>query len=285
MKDQDISAEPRSLLGRDEPPAVEILNATGGSAVVLLCDHASNRIPRRLGTLGLDPALLSDHIAWDAGAAEVARRLSAHLDSTLVLSGYSRLVIDCNRPLSSPESIPESSAGIPIPGNRGLSPEKRRARIEGLFLPYHGAIGRLLDGRTDRATVLLSIHSFTPVLNGRPRPWHVGVSHWRDRRLAALLLGALKRGGDAAIGDNQPYAIQEDTDYTIPRHGEDRGLPSAMIEIRQDGVDTELAAARWAARLADAWHRIEAEAARWLHDQATGSLCATTRHKNVSPRS
>lgn len=245
------------LLGPDEPPAVEILNARGGCQAVLLCDHASRRIPRRLGTLGLDPALLSDHIAWDPGAAEVARRLSAHLDAPLVLSGYSRLVIDCNRPLSSPESIPESSAGVPIPGNRGLPPEARKTRVEALFQPYHGAVGQLLDSRSGRPTVLLSIHSFTPVLNGQARPWHIGVSHWRDPRLAKLLLGTLVPAGDLVIGDNEPYPIEEPTDYTIPRHGEGRGLPSAMIEIRQDEIQTEAAAAAWAARLAEAYQSIE----------------------------
>jgi predicted N-formylglutamate amidohydrolase len=120
---------------------------------------------------------------------------------------------------------------------------------------------RVLDARARRPTVLLSIHSFTPVLDGRPRPWHVGVSHWRDRRLAALLLGALARDGDLTVGDNEPYPIEDAIDYTIPAHGEGRGLPAAMIELRQDGVATPAAATAWAERLADAWRRIEAEAA------------------------
>jgi predicted N-formylglutamate amidohydrolase len=268
MREPEAGAGAVALLGRDAPPAVEILNAQGGGRVVLLCDHASNRIPRRLGTLGLKPALLSDHIAWDPGAAEVARHLSAHLDAPLVLSGYSRLVIDCNRPLSSPQSIAESSAGVPIPGNHGLSPAERRARVEALFQPYHDAVCRLLDGRPQRATVLLSIHSFTPVLNGQPRPWHIGVSHWRDPRLATLLLGALSRSGDIVIGDNQPYPIEEDTDYTIPRHGEGRGLPSAMIEIRQDGLRSEADTAAWAARLADAYRSIAGELMQRLQSRA-----------------
>jgi predicted N-formylglutamate amidohydrolase len=143
---------------------------------------------------------------------------------------------------------------VPIPGNHGLSPEERRGRVEALFQPYHDAVCRLLDGRPQRATVLLSIHSFTPVLNGQPRPWHIGVSHWRDPRLATLLLGALSRSGDIVIGDNQPYPIEEDTDYTIPRHGEGRGLPSAMIEIRtgrRSERGGEVKTAAWAARLAD----------------------------------
>lgn len=159
---------------------------------------------------------------------------------------------------------------MPVPGNLGLSPEERRGRIEGLFRPYHAAIDRLLDGRTRGAAVLLSIHSFTPILNRQPRPWHIGVSHWRDPRLATLLLGALGRYGDLVVGDNQPYPIEEATDYTIPQHGEGRGLPSAMIEIRQDGARTEAAVAAWAARLAQAYRLIEAELTKRLDSPARG---------------
>ncbi len=137
--------------------------------------------------LGLDAIQLADHIGWDPGAADVARRLSTSLDAPLILSGYSRLVIDCNRPLHSAESIPEHSDGVPVPGNRGLLPEEREIRIEALYRPYHDAIDRLLDDRGPRPSLLLSIHSFTPVLHGRPRPWQIGVSSWRDRRLAELL--------------------------------------------------------------------------------------------------
>jgi len=179
-----------------------------------------------------------------------------------VLSGYSRLVIDCNRPLRSAESIAEQSGGVPVPGNLGLSFKERESRINALFLPYHGAIGRLLDGRTQRPSLLLSIHSFTPILNGRPRPWHIGVSHWRDRRLAALMLGALAHSGEFTVGDNEPYPIEADVDYTIPVHGDGRGLPSVMIEIRQDGIRTAAGATAWAARLAEAYRLIESEARR-----------------------
>jgi predicted N-formylglutamate amidohydrolase len=180
----------------------------------------------------------------------------------LVLSGYSRLVIDCNRPLGHAESIAERSAGVFIPGNLGLSPLERSNRIDALFRPYHGAIAGLLDRRSHRPTLLISIHSFTPVLNGQPRPWHIGISHWRDARLAALLLGALRRTGDFTIGDNEPYPIENDLDRTIPRHGEGRGLPSVMIEIRQDQPRTSAGATAWAGRLAAACLHIEAELPR-----------------------
>jgi len=258
--DRDVGVTPLPLLGPDEPPAVEGVNVDGGGSAVLVCDHASNRVPQRLDSLGLDALHLADHIGWDPGAAEVARRLSAHLDAPLLLSGYSRLVIDCNRPLPSPGSIAEQSDGVPIPGNRGLTLKDRETRIDAMFRPYHRAIDRLLDGRSQRPTLLLSIHSFTPVLNGRSRPWSIGLSYGRDRRLAALLLGALAQRGDLTVGDNEPYPIEEDTDYTLPVHGEGRGLPSAMIEIRQDGLRTAAGAAAWAARLAEAYRLIEAEA-------------------------
>jgi predicted N-formylglutamate amidohydrolase len=252
------------LLGPDEPPAVEIINADGSSSAVLVCDHASNRVPQRLGMLGLDAAQLADHIGWDPGAADVARHLSADLDAPLVLSGCSRLVIDCNRPLRSAESIPEQSAGVTIPGNRGLSPEERAIRINTLFRPYHGTIGRLLDARSQRPTLLLNIHSFTPILNGNSRPWHIGVSYGHNRELAVLMRGALAHSGDFTVGYNEPYPIEDEVDYTIPKHGEGRGLPSVMIEIRQDGILTSAGAAAWAARLADAYRQIEVEALRIL---------------------
>lgn len=255
----DRNVTPSSWLGSDEAPAVEIVNADGASSAVLVCDHASNRVPRRLGTLGLDASQLVDHVAWDPGAADVARRLATYLDAPLVLSGYSRLVIDCNRPLDRAESIAEQSAGIPIPGNRGLSPGERVTRIDALFWPYHNAIRGLLDARCRRSSALLSIHSFTPVLNGRSRPWHIGISYGRDRRLATLLLGTLTRGGNFTVGDNEPYPVEREVDYTIPVHGEGRGLPSAMIEIRQDGIRSAVDAAAWAARLAEAYRQVEAK--------------------------
>jgi len=248
------------LLGSDEPAAVELVNTGGVSPAVIVCDHASNRVPRRLGTLGLDAESLADHIAWDPGAAEVARRLSIDLDAPLVLSGYSRLVIDCNRPLGNAQSIAEHSAGIPVPGNHGLSPIDRAIRIDALFRPYHDTIAGLLDARSHRATLLLSIHSFTPFLDGRSRPWPVGVSYWRAPDLAALLRRELSANGQSMVGDNEPYPIDDAVDYTIPTHGEGRGLPSVMIEIRQDGVRTDADVASWAARLSLAYRRIEAEA-------------------------
>lgn len=260
MTGPDGVASTAPLLGPDEPPAFETVNATGPSSVVLVCDHASNRVPRRLGTLGLYADRLAEHIGWDPGAAEVARRLSDHLDAPLVLSGYSRLVVDCNRRPDSIQSIPEQSAGVPVPGNIGLCSEERRQRRRALFAPYHEAISRLLDGRAGRPALLLSIHSFTPALNGRARPWHVGLSPGHNRRLGELMCGALARDGRLTVGYDRPYPIDRDNDYTIPVHGDGRGLPCVMIEIRQDKVRSEAQAADWAGRLAEAYCGVEADA-------------------------
>lgn len=248
------------LLDPDEPPAFEVINTAGAGSAVLVCDHASNRVPRRLGTLGLAPEQLADHIGWDPGAAELALRLSAQLDAPLVSSGYSRLVIDCNRPLDNAASIAELSAGVSIPGNLGLTAQARVLRVETLFRPYHEAIDRLLDARSNRPSLLLSIHSFTPAMNGEQRPWPVGVSHWRDRRFAALLSKALGHRVDGIVGDNQPYPIEEAIDHTVPVHGEGRGLHAVMIEIRNDGLRTRAQIDAWAEGLAAAYREIEAEA-------------------------
>jgi predicted N-formylglutamate amidohydrolase len=157
----DTDIQLSSLLASNDLPAFEIINANGCSSAVLVCDHASNRVPARLGYLGLEPHQLAEHIGWDPGAAMVARRLSTYLDAPLLLSGYSRLVIDCNRPLNNEESIPEKSAGVSVPGNHGLTAEQKSARINELFQAYHQAIDRLLDKRKHQPSVLLSIHSFT----------------------------------------------------------------------------------------------------------------------------
>jgi predicted N-formylglutamate amidohydrolase len=254
--------EPEPLLASGEPPAYEVVNAGGAGSAFLVCDHASNLVPRSLRNLGLEPARLAEHIAWDPGAAEVSRRLSGRLDAPLLLTAYSRLVIDCNRPLDSRESITEQSAGVTVPGNLGLTAGDRALRIDGLFRPYHEAIARLLDRRAGRPSLLLSIHSFTPELDGQRRPWDVAISYGRDRRLAALMLDVLKADANLVVGDNEPYPVDDAIDYTIPAHGEGRGLPNVLIEIRQDGVATPAGAAAWAMRLAKIYARVEPAALR-----------------------
>jgi predicted N-formylglutamate amidohydrolase len=247
---QALSSE--LLLTAGDPPPFEPVNLAGRSSTVLICDHASNRIPARLGDLGLGAEALQTHIAWDPGAAAVARALSGLLDAPLLLSGYSRLVIDCNRPPASPDSIAERSAGIAVPGNREVTEPQRRQRIDELFTPYHRAIEALLDARTGQPTRLLSIHSFTPILDGMVRPWVVGVASRRARGFAAGLIHALRGCNLGVVGDNQPYAIDDAHDYSLPTHGERRGIDHAMVEIRQDGLREPADAWRWAEYLAAA---------------------------------
>lgn len=252
---------PSTLLLPTEPTPFEIFNEQGNSNLVLVCDHASNRVPVCLEKLGLTDAQLADHIGWDPGACEVAQLLAKNLDAPLIASGYSRLVIDCNRPLASDELIPEKSAGVIIPGNQNLSTQERTQRIENLFIPYHHAINNLLDKRLKedlkRPIIFLSIHSFTPFLFNQQRPWHIGVSHKSDNRFARCLYDALAQEHDITVGFNQPYPIEDAFDYSIPIHGEARGLPSAMIEIRQDGLSDKVGIENWAERIAKAYRSID----------------------------
>ncbi len=241
-----------ALLEADEPPAFTVINPTGSSKLLLVCDHASNRIPHCLSQLHMSDNDLASHIAWDPGAASVAVGLSAQLDAVLVMSGYSRLVIDCNRPLESPELIPLQSAGIPVPGNIALSSAQREQRIQTLFMPYHRAIAEILKSRMPGATHLLSVHSFIHCLQGQQRPWHIGVAGYQDDGFARKLYEALQQSGDRLVGFNKPYAIETEFDYTIPHHGRTPGLASAMVEIRQDTLQSEADVACWMNRLTTA---------------------------------
>jgi predicted N-formylglutamate amidohydrolase len=236
----------------DDPPAFQLERPGGTSPYLLACDHASRRLPHRLGTLGLTEAELGRHIAWDIGIAGVARRLAAALDATAVLQSYSRLAIDANRPPGSPQSILPHSDGTLIPGNQDLPPEEAERRVREIFHPYHDRITRELDQRlaAGRPAVLISLHSFTPALGGQARPWHAGVLHNRDARVAHRLLALLRQDPALVVGDNQPYAASEETDYTIVVHGERRGLPHVELELRQDLITDEAGQAAWAARLA-----------------------------------
>jgi predicted N-formylglutamate amidohydrolase len=257
------ASRPAPLLGPGDPPAVEVVNPAGGSPVLLLCDHASNAMPAALDRLGLDESTLHLHVAWDIGAAEVARRLAARFDAPLVLSGYSRLVVDCNRRPGHPASIPTESDGIAVPGNRDLDDDAVDRRIAACFQPYHDAIDRLLAGFAARKVVpaVLSIHSFTPVFGGTARPWQIGVLWNRDPRMPERLLTVLRADPRVTVGDNEPYDARDDHGYSIKRHAEETGLPHALIEIRQDLIDTRHGAEEWAYRIGDALSPILADPA------------------------
>ena len=236
------------LLGPDDTPAVSILNPDGGAPAVLLCDHASNRVPAALDELGLDEAARSRHIAWDIGAAEVTRQLAALLDAPALLSGYSRLVVDCNRAVDDPTAMRQISDGTIVPGNQGLDANARAERAEACYWPYHSAVTATIERVAARGVVpaMVSIHTCTPVMKGFERPWHVGVLSNVDRRMADLLIAELSRESTLCIGDNQPYSGLDPHGYSIETHALPAGRPNVLLEIRQDLVDTQRGAEHWA---------------------------------------
>jgi len=244
------------LLAPTEPAPAALEHAGGRSPWLLTCEHGGRLVPAALGDLGLPPPAFERHIAWDIGALGVARRLGERLDAPLLHQLYSRLVVDCNRPPDRPSFIAETSDSTPIPGNRGLGLAERRARTTEIWQPFQDAVAAAMAARRG----LLAIHSFTPVFRDQRRPWHVGFLFARDRArsrdLALRLhapLGAMP-GIEAAL--NEPYRIDAD-DYTIPVHGDGRGRPAVLIEIRQDLIADEAGQERWAAMLARAIAAIE----------------------------
>lgn len=240
----------------DEPAPYAILNAGAEAPLLLVCDHASARLPRSLGDLGLDPPARRGHLAVDIGAEAVVRGLAAGLGVTAVLAGYSRLVVDLNRDLLDPAAFLEFGDGVVIPGNRNLSPEAKAARADVFYKPYHHAIreqvARLRQAGPGPAVV--AVHSFTPVLDGVSRPWQMGILWDADRRFAETMVRLLREAG-FVVGDNEPYSGKAPQDYTIDTHGEAAGLPHVGIEIRQDLVDDDEGARAVAAVIAKALER------------------------------
>lgn len=226
-------------------PPVIVVNETGKSPFVLLCEHASRIIPRGYDSLGLPLAELDRHIAWDLGAAEVATRVACLLDAPLFLAGYSRLLIDLNRPPGSRTSIPEISEATPIPGNAGLSEAERLRRHELWFAPFHDRVAAHLDARRGHKTAVVGIHSFTPVYAGIARPWHGGILFDRAKLFGSRLTAALAGQCGDLVAENQPYQIDLEHDYTVPVHGDGRGLPAALVEIRQDLVSNVFGIEQW----------------------------------------
>ena len=255
----EAAADTSLLLGEDDVTPVLEENAAGSSPFLLTCDHYGRALPRGLGDLGLPESELSRHIAWDIGIAGVADALSKQLDAHLIAQRYSRLVIDCNRPPGAPSSIPRISEATTIPANEALSRDAAELRRQAIFDPYHRRIAEVIDARLREgvATVLVSLHSFTPVYAGIARPWHIGTLYQRDTRLPRLLLKQLRCVGDLVVGDNEPYAVSDETDYTIPVHGEARGLMNTGIEIRQDLIGDQAGQQQWADRLARIFGEIE----------------------------
>jgi predicted N-formylglutamate amidohydrolase len=246
---QPQAASP-SLLAPDEPGPVVVENADAGAPVLVVCDHAANFIPRALDGLGLPPAELERHIAYDIGILPVARQVAEALDAPLVRSNFSRLIVDPNRQLDDATLMPEIADGTIVTGNRGLTDAEVGARLETFFWPYHHEITRRLEAIQARgvAPVLISLHSFTPVMHGRQRPWEVGILWDRDERLPVPAMDWLAARG-WTVGDNEPYSGRDHHGYTQHVHGDRLGLPNILLEIRQDHIADGDGQARWAAEL------------------------------------
>lgn len=245
-------------------------NPNGLGPFVIVCDHASNKLPEAQGDLGVAPAALVTHIAWDPGALAVARQMSARLDAPLLWPDVSRLVIDCNRDPSAPDLIVTEGEGRPIPGNRDLNASQRSHRVETIHAPYHAAIDDCLIRRraANLATSLIAIHSFTPVWRDKQRPWHIGLVFDEDRRLADSLLQSLKADPDLTVGVNEPYSPADRVYYTMARHRGGGALPAVMIEIRNDEIADTAAQQQWGDRLSGIFAAIGKEGSEAGHAAA-----------------
>ena len=228
---------------------IEVHNPSGRAPVLLVCDHASQFIPAELAGLGLGPELLGDHVAWDIGAWELAQALADVLDAPVVGAVASRLLIDANRALDAADLIPLTAEGVPIPGNQQLGEAERAARINAYHAPFHRAIEVALRDRP-AICAIVSVHSFTPVRFGQSRPWHVGILHEGDTRLADPLIARLEGQRQLCVGRNQPYAPGDGVYYTLDRHA--AGRATAMIEVRNDQLRDAGGRRRWAELLGDA---------------------------------
>ena len=237
----------KPLIGPDDPPPFVVLHEHGDAPALVVCDHASRAVPGRLNRLGLPELPSWQHIAWDIGAGELARGISNALDAPAILAGYSRLVVDCNRHPDDPEAFRQESDGWVIPGNQSLSDSDRRARFAYVFDPYHEAIAAMLGGFRARgiAPLLVSVHTFTPVMAGQQRPWHVGVLWDKDEPNARRMMTGLRAIEGLVVGDNEPYSGKHPSDYTVEQHAELAGLPHVCIEVRQDQVESPAGTERW----------------------------------------
>lgn len=242
-----------NFLCSEDPEPFEVLNPEGKSKYLLICDHASNAVPKCLKNLGLDEEMIKEHVAWDIGAGYVTRHLSKLLNAQAVLAGYSRIVIDCNREAGSASSILEVSDGIFIPANQNLTQIEKQARLQKCYLPYHQAIEKAVESyrAKDIVPVLFSVHSFTPMLKtiGKYREWDIGILWDRDHRVSKPLLDELRKDKTINVGENKPYSGREESGSCIKVHGLSAGLPHSLIEIRQDLIDTEEKGKKWAEKL------------------------------------
>jgi predicted N-formylglutamate amidohydrolase len=250
MKRPPSLPSPTALAPPAEHP-VEVIAGDLATGVLVLCDHASNTIPADYHALGMPAAELERHIAYDIGAAPLARRLAMRLGAPAVLTNFSRLLIDPNRGTDDPTLVMRLSDGAIVPGNARIDAGEVERRIVRFYRPYDAAITATIEAFFARgiAPVILSVHSFTPVRRGWPRPWQVGILWDADPRLAVPFIEALRAEGDLTVGDNEPYdgALRGDVAF---RHATVRGLANALIEVRQDLIADDAGASAWGDRLA-----------------------------------
>ena len=241
-----------------DPAPYTLFNGSGRAPVLVLCDHASNAVPSWIGDLGVSEDALGSHIGWDIGALEMAERIAERADAPGVFSAFSRLALDCNRPLDHAGLIPEVSDGVAVPANVGLTQQQAGERIERIFLPYHFAIADQLARFVERGVepFVLSVHSCTPVMDNFKRPWPIGIAHSPDERVSRPLIEVLERNGGFEVGDNEPYAV-DDSDYTVIAHGLERGLKHVLVEVRQDLIDDRPNAHKWGDVLFDALREMD----------------------------
>lgn len=219
-------------------PAVEVVNPEGAGVALVLCEHASSHVPDRYEGLGLREEWRESHAAWDLGARAVALRLAEALDSPLVASRVSRLVYDCNRPPEAVSAMPAISEVVEVPGNRNLSPEECEERIATVYRPFCGTVSALIAARRERGlpTVLITVHTFTPVFFGEMRETEIGVLHDEDSRMADAMLAEVERLPHRRIERNRPYGPEDGVTHSLKIHGVAHGLPNVMIELRNDLV-------------------------------------------------
>lgn len=242
------------LLSNGDPSPVGFINKDSDHPLLLICEHAGQTIPEKLDALGLNQHDLDNHIGWDIGAEAVTRIMAKALGAPAVLQRYSRLVIDCNRPPEAPDAIPVISDGVEVPGNMKLDPLARNARITEIFEPFHAAVSNLFGEHPRR--IVLSIHSFTGSMNGALRPWDIGFLFRQDTETSQHLRRFISEAHpNLNIGVNQPYQIDDASDWFVPHHGEARGIPHSLIEIRNDQIRTAEGQVQWADILVNAANR------------------------------
>jgi len=247
----NTSTSQTPLLGENDPPVYNIVNPDSESPLLLVCEHAGQAIPEKLQDLGLSQQELSLHIAWDIGASALCHQIANSLGCCAILQNYSRLVIDCNRPPQANDAMPSVSDGVTIPGNSALSDEMKTERVSSIFEPFQASVSNILEIKNIRYA--LSIHSFTPKFQGQSRPWDIGFLFRSDNKSSQQLAAFIHvENPGLNIGMNEPYKIDDTSDWFVPRHCEPRRIAHSLIEVRNDHLIDQAGQQEWAKKLSSA---------------------------------